>query len=114
MDLDKVCNALKKSWSKETCYTPMQSMWSLKNPSQDQCYCTTLVLHDFFGGKILKAKCSNGVNHYWNIINGAEIDITKAQFKSGEKIKAATEVPREELEENKRYIVLKQEVLKKL
>lgn len=61
--------------------------WSLKsssrylesNPARGQCSVTSLVIHNYFGGEILKTKCSKGC-HFYNRINGRRYDITASQF----------------------------------
>ncbi|MDD2377222.1 MAG: Ada metal-binding domain-containing protein [Bacilli bacterium] len=67
------------SWSKETCYPPLQEEWSRENPSLGQCAITSLVVNDFFGGKIMRCLCNN-ISHYYNLVNNEIIDMTVDQF----------------------------------
>jgi hypothetical protein len=70
--------ALRKSWSKETCYPKLQEKWSHENPSLGQCAVTALIIQDYFGGDLLYCKHRN---HYWNRLpNGKEVDLTRDQF----------------------------------
>jgi ASC-1-like (ASCH) protein len=73
-DLEKI---LKKSWSKETCHIPLQEKWTTNKPELGQCAVTVLVIHDYFDGEIAHDIHNK---HYWNIINGKNIDITRNQF----------------------------------
>lgn len=84
MELNKLKEALKESWNKETCYPKIRDQWNPKNPAFGQCAVTALVVQDFFGGDILF--CSHQ-NHFWNRLpNGREIDFTHEQFPEGTKI----------------------------
>lgn len=77
MNINGLEKILKKSWSKETCHLPLQDRWNTGQPEIGQCAVTVLVIQDYFGGKIahdIKNK------HYWNIVDGVEIDITRKQF----------------------------------
>lgn len=78
MDINRLAEALYKSWSKETCFLAYQKDWSHKNPAFGQCAITALIVQDFFGGEILYCK---HYHHYWNRLpNGEEIDLTRSQF----------------------------------
>jgi hypothetical protein len=103
MDIQTIKIALLNSWSKDTCYPPMERDWSSKNPAWGQCYCTTLVVHDYFGGKILKTKFNNGTGHFWNLIDDKEIDLSRSQFDKNEIIPKPTMHFREEIENNPKY-----------
>lgn len=73
-----VRDLLKKCWSKVTAYPP--SLKSGKQcPSRGQCFITALLIRKLYGGNILFGKI-NGEKHYWNIINGVEIDFTSDQY----------------------------------
>ncbi|MDD2693434.1 MAG: hypothetical protein PHY14_00705 [Candidatus Gracilibacteria bacterium] len=82
MNLIELEKALKKSWSKETSYCPAE--WSESNSSFGQCAITALVVNDYFGGEIVwtEASLPNGqkVSHFFNLINGKEVDLTRSQF----------------------------------
>lgn len=79
MDIKFLESALKKSWSKETCYPPTQKDWSNKNPAFGNCAITALTVQDYFGGELLYCK---HYHHYWNRLpDGQEIDLTRSQFK---------------------------------
>ncbi|MEH7462432.1 hypothetical protein V7166_10235 [Bacillus thuringiensis] len=74
MEMEKMREVLFQSWSKET-----SSKWTLDNPAQGQCGVTALVVHDFFGGEIMKTKAPEGW-HFYNRINGKRYDFTTSPF----------------------------------
>lgn len=53
--------------------------WEEANPSKGQCSVTALVIHDYFGGAILKTKV-NGMWHFYNKVNNQMLDLTSEQF----------------------------------
>ena len=117
MDIKTLKFALLNSWNKDTCYPPMEKDWSSKNPAYGQCYVTALIVNDYFGGKILKAKFEDGTGHFWNLIDDKEIDLTRSQFDKNEIISKPTIRSREEIqanpkykEYNRRYLILKTRV----
>jgi len=78
IDIKLLDAALRKSWSKETCYPPMQKGWSPRNPAFGQCAVTALIIQDYFDGELLYCK---HFNHYWNRLpDNSEIDLTHQQF----------------------------------
>ena len=48
-DPDEVQSALRKSWSLATAH-----QWTLENPAAGQCNVTALLVHELFGGDLLK------------------------------------------------------------
>lgn len=70
----RVFICLRSSWSKLT-----SSKWIVEKPECGQCSVTALVLHDLFGGEILKTRV-NGSLHFYNRINGEICDFTRTQF----------------------------------
>jgi len=93
VDVIKFKKALRKSWSKETSYCPNE--WNEKNPALGQCAVSALVANDYFGGKIIWAEVlsSDGqkISHYFNSIDGQEVDLTRSQFPVGTIIPAGVE-----------------------
>ena len=84
-DLEK---ALENSWAKETSVDP--NNWKNENPAWGQCVPSSLIVNDYLGGKIVWALAiipeGNEISHYFNEINGEEIDLTRKQFPEGTKI----------------------------
>jgi hypothetical protein len=72
----RVLAALEASWSEES-----SSQWSRGNPACGQCNVTALVLHERYGGEILKTRVSEGEGwHFYNRIGGKIYDFTASQF----------------------------------
>lgn len=76
---------LRSAFCQETSELPEQ--WSADNRSIGQCHVSALVLQDLYGGDILvgRAMTWNGrlpapITHYWNVIDGVTLDITRDQF----------------------------------
>jgi len=84
-ELEKI---LEKVWAKETSIEPEK--WTKENPSLGQCVPTSLIVNDYIGGEIVwaLAKLPDGqeISHYFNKINGNEIDLTRKQFPAGTQI----------------------------
>ncbi|KIC49890.1 hypothetical protein [Tateyamaria sp. ANG-S1] len=73
-DEDRVRAALETAWSLDTA-----QQWSKENPANGQCNVTSAVIHDLFGGHVLRTPCA-GVWHYYNRIDGQRCDLTDSQF----------------------------------
>jgi hypothetical protein len=122
MDFNTLEKALLKSWSKETSYRSDE--WNELNPSFGQCAVTALIVNDYFGGDIVwsEALLPNGqkISHFFNLINGKEVDLTRSQFLEGTIVPKGIEKKkdfastREYLmsyeNKNSRYAVLKEKV----
>lgn len=65
---------LRACWSDET-----SRHWRPDNPARGQCNVTALVVHDLFGGEILKTETPGGW-HFYNRIDGKRHDLTDTQF----------------------------------
>lgn len=73
-DENRVRDALEGAWSLETA-----AQWSAQNPANGQCNVTAAVIHDIFGGEVLRTRCST-VWHYYNRLDGRRVDLTDSQF----------------------------------
>ena len=77
--IDKIKNALRKSWSRDTCL-----IFEEQYPYYGQCAQTAIVIFEKFGGEILKTKGwpRDGGNwrHFYNRIDGVRYDFTAEQF----------------------------------
>lgn len=73
-DEHRILAALYHSWSIVTA-----SQWQPDSPASGQCNVTTILVHDLFGGEILKTPLEAG-DHYYNRIDGARFDFTASQF----------------------------------
>jgi len=65
---------LSRAWSPES-----STRWCLDNPARGQCGMTALLVHDLFGGEILKTRVG-GAWHFYNRIDGRRHDLTAGQF----------------------------------
>ena len=72
-------DAIRCSWGRDTSYEP--DVWSLDNPAWGQCAVTSLVIQDYFGGNLLRVTDGHAT-HYWNRVDGVDIDLTLMQFPS--------------------------------
>ncbi len=73
-DETRIREALDKAWSLETAV-----QWSVENPANGQCNVTAAVIHDVFGGDILRTRYPQ-FWHYYNRIDGKRVDLTDSQF----------------------------------
>ncbi len=91
--LQRIEDAIRSSWSVETCDPTDVPVWSTANPSRGQCAVTTLVVHDLLGGQMLEAEVlfPDGARqgfHYWNRLIGFDLDLTREQFSEDEVVQA--------------------------
>lgn len=91
--------AIRSSWSPDTCDPVDLADWTPGNPARGQCGVTALVVHELVGGELLMAEVRHadgerqGV-HYWNrLAGGVELDLTREQFLDGEMILEPEVVP---------------------
>lgn len=74
VDENRILAALYHSWSIVT-----SAKWQADNPASGQCNVTALLVHDEFGGDILKTPLPEG-EHFYNRIDGERLDFTASQF----------------------------------
>ncbi|MDF1703969.1 MAG: hypothetical protein P1U38_04285 [Aeromicrobium sp.] len=89
--LEELTAALRLAWGPDTCAPEDQPNWSTDNPARGQCITTVLVVHDAFGGQLVRGEVdvdgSRVDYHWWNRSpDGTEIDLTREQFHSHESI----------------------------
>jgi hypothetical protein len=80
MDLLTLRNLLENAWCVETSYDP--ALCHKSDRASGQCCVTALVVQDYFGGTIMRGVV-NGGSHYWNNIDGLDVDLTWRQFPIG-------------------------------
>jgi hypothetical protein len=73
-DPERVARALHKSWSLATA-----RQWTAENPTAGQCNVTALLVHELFGGELLKTRLPEG-DHFYNRVDGQRYDFTESQF----------------------------------
>ncbi len=86
MDSQRVAairQVFERAWDASTAWKAEQ--WSRELPSAGQCAVTTLILHEYLGGTILRTTYDN-VPHYLLVLpSGEELDITRDQFRADAK-----------------------------
>jgi hypothetical protein len=68
---------LQRHWCAETSFWPDE--WTPDRPSFGQRAVTAMIVHDRFGGEMLRT-LNEGVIHYWNRVDDIDIDFTRDQF----------------------------------
>ena len=81
MDIKTIRQALLECYTKEFCVPNVSEDWTESNKCFEMSAITTLIVQDYFGGKIGKIHV-NGVSHYVNILNDQVVDLTASQFDS--------------------------------
>lgn len=74
-ELDELRSALERCWDEQTSaggYTP-------ERPSTGQCAVTAMIVQDRFGGDLMRV-INEGDSHYYNRIDGVDVDLTRDQF----------------------------------
>ncbi|MFD5747319.1 hypothetical protein [Streptomyces sp. NPDC127033] len=121
--LTDIEQAVRGSWSAETCTPEFRSRWTGENPARDQCGVTAMVLNDLLGGELIRGEVHvDGVRvdyHWWNRLGmGFEIDLTREQFGPEEIVTGGDVVARPPQAEWRRlheeYELLRDRVLEKL
>jgi hypothetical protein len=83
--VEELTTAVSNSWSAETSASP--DKWSNDNPALGHCAVTACVVQDYLGGDILNSVATlpdgNTDSHYYNLIEGEDLDLTKQQFPAG-------------------------------
>lgn len=81
---DHLRTILESAWTAETSTNPA---WNRQNRPLGQCAVTACVVEDYFGGEIVntKAELPDGTvdSHYYNVIDGKDVDLTRDQFPEG-------------------------------
>ena len=75
--LARLRRELQQHWRADTSFWP--DAWTPDRPSFGQCAVTALLVHDRFGGELLRTM-NQGVLHYWNRLDGVDVDLTRDQF----------------------------------
>lgn len=85
---------LQRRWCADTSFWPDE--WTPDRPSHGQCAVTALLVHDRFGGELLRT-VNQGVPHYWNQLSSVEVDLTRDQFEVWAPEQPVTSVGRDDL-----------------
>ncbi|WP_251145660.1 hypothetical protein [Streptomyces sp. McG3] len=121
--LSDIEQALRSSWSAETCTPEYRDRWTPDNPARDQCGVTAMVLNDLIGGELIRGEVHvDGVRtdfHWWNRLGpGVEIDLTREQFGPEETVVGGDVIVRPPVGEWRRlreeYAILRDRVAERL
>ena len=87
-DRDEVVAAIEASWSRQTSWTP--SEWDESNPAKGHCDVASMVAWEHLGGDVVQGEVHvDGAFqefHYWNRLDGGDLDLTRDQFRGDEVI----------------------------
>ncbi|MFE9697679.1 hypothetical protein [Streptomyces sp. NPDC006270] len=121
--LTDIEQALRASWSAETCTPEYRDRWNPGNPARDQCGVTAMVLNDLLGGELIRGEVHvDGVRtdyHWWNRLGaGVDIDLTREQFGPEEVVVGGDVIVRPPVSEWRRlqeeYALLRDRVAQRL
>ncbi|MHB0767069.1 YunG family protein [Bradyrhizobium sp. 5.13L] len=79
-DPDQVQDALRKAWSLST-----SSQWTANNPAAGQCSVTSLLVHELFGGDLLKTLLPIG-DHFYNRGRRQEVRLHGVPVRSADRL----------------------------
>lgn len=99
VSLVRVTEALNAAWGPDTCAPEDIGDWSEENPARGQCATTAVVVHDYFGGDLVRGEVhvrGERVDFHWRnrLPDGSEIDLTREQFSVQESVIGGVYVPR--------------------
>ncbi|MFI1969096.1 hypothetical protein BLA24_26280 [Streptomyces cinnamoneus] len=99
--LGDITDALRGAWAADTCSPDdaAREPWGSGNPAWGHCDVTALVVNDIFGGDLLVGEVyldgeQHGF-HWWNRLpSGVDVDLTREQFRRGQRVTGARVVKR--------------------
>ncbi|MCX2970473.1 hypothetical protein OSB71_16560 [Streptomyces sp. JHD 1] len=102
MTLGALEAAVRASWAADTCCPSdlTRIPWTPRNPAWGHCDVTALVVHDLLGGALVRGEVYGPGGawegyHWWNRLpSGLELDLTREQFRRGERVTDGAPVPR--------------------
>lgn len=93
LTLGEIEAALRASWAEDTCSPDdlERAGWSPDNPAWGHCDVTAMLINDIFGGGLVVGEVYAGAErqgyHWWNRLDsGLDLDLTRSQFQSGQRI----------------------------
>src|SRR5688572_24461230 len=93
LTLGEIEAALRASWAEDTCSPDdlERAGWSPDNPAWGHCDVTAMLINDIFGGDLVVGEVYAGAErqgyHWWNRLDsGLDLDLTRSQFQSGQRI----------------------------
>jgi hypothetical protein len=79
-DLLTFARQLRAAYCRET--SELERQWKPGTPSTGQCHVSAWLIQQQFGGIILEGRAGTALwpVHYWNVLDGITVDITRDQF----------------------------------
>lgn len=103
MGRSDVVEAIRASWSRRSSAEP--DKWTSDNPAKGQCEVSSFVFWEHVGGDLVLAKVlidgEMSEYHYWNRVDGHDIDLTASQFDGTEEIVELSVLTSEEIDRRK-------------
>lgn len=100
-DRHAVITAIRSSWAADTC---AEGDWLADSPAKGQCEPSSFVAWRYLGGDLVLSKVlvdgEQTEHHYWNRIDGEDLDLTREQFTKGEILEEVRVLPNDFLAEN--------------
>ena len=85
MTLSEIESAIQSSWSIDTTYCADD--YAARHPAWGNCAVTALLLQELLGGDLMRGWAiepgQSATAHYWNRVNGLDLDLTWRQFAQG-------------------------------
>ena len=98
---EQVLQAIRDNWTVET---SADGEFVVENPAKGQCEVSSFVAWRYLGGDLVLSKVyldgEEVEHHYWNRIDGQDLDITREQFTQGEDIEEIKVLPSDFLSQN--------------
>ncbi|WP_142212361.1 hypothetical protein [Streptomyces sp. SLBN-118] len=101
LTLTDITAALRAGWARDTCSPDdlERADWTTDNPAWGHCDITALVVNDILGGDLVVSEVHLGGEqhgyHWWNRLpSGIEIDLTREQFRGGQRVTGGRVVTR--------------------
>lgn len=116
MNIENIQKLLLECYSKDLCYPKVKDDWNDNNKCFGMCAITSLLINDYFGGVICKIH-TDGISHYFNLVEDKIIDLTSSQFNYEIDYKDYQIMDRKKIlndDTSNRYNILKIRLIKKL
>jgi hypothetical protein len=101
IDRSAVIDAIRSSWCAATI---AEGDWDTGNPARGQCEPSSFVAWRYLGGDLVLGRVLVGgeqvEHHYWNRINGQDLDLTQEQFGPEHIVEELRVLPNDFLTEN--------------
>jgi hypothetical protein len=113
-EIKELREKLHTAWSAATSFDA--NGWTKDNPSYGQCAVTACVVQDLYGGEIVHADAitpdGDKIMHFFNNIDGKDIDFTREQFPKGTVVPKGQEY-KENYNTTREYVLAYPETVKR-